>query len=120
MPENVGPGTPPAPEIQARLREVAESLRETSTIDSESRAALAGLLDELGAALGPAPPSPEVAHLAQTAAHVAESLHHPHDHGRMAGARGRLEQAILAAEARAPFVSGLARRLIDVLAAIGV
>jgi hypothetical protein len=120
MPENSAPGTPPAQEIQARLHQVAASLRESPSVDPEARAALAGLLEELGAALGPAPPSPEVANLARTAAKVAESLHHPHEPGRAVEARGRLEQALRAAESRAPFVSGLVQRILETLANMGI
>ena len=120
MPETDSSGTPSLPEIQERLREVAGLLRESPAIDPESRQALAGLIDELGTALASGVgPSPEGAHLALTAAHLAESLHQQ-DQGRLGQVRDRLEQGLLAAEARAPLVSGLIHRLLEALANVGI
>jgi hypothetical protein len=120
MPENTEPGTPSVPQVQARLREVAGLLRDSGSIDPESRQTLAGLIDELSTALGAAPASSaEVTHLGDTAAHLVESLHH-HEQGPPGHLRDRLERAVLAAEARAPFAAGLVRRMLDALADMGI
>jgi hypothetical protein len=127
MSENATPDTPGNPsgtEIQIRLHEVARLVRASRTIDPQARQTLAELLDELGTVLGPAAfgaaGSAEVDHLAQTTAHLAESLHHPHDRGRLGQARDALEQAVLSAEAQAPFAAGVVRRLLDALGNIGI
>src|SRR5205814_6195593 len=94
MPDNPVPDTPSGPEIQARLHAVAQLLREPRPLDPSSRQALAELVDELSAALRSAQvPPAEVAHLAEATAHLAESLHHPHDRGRVDTVRGRFEEA---------------------------
>jgi hypothetical protein len=51
MPENPASNTPAAPEIQARLRDIAELLRHSRAIDPSAQSALAELLDELRRAL---------------------------------------------------------------------
>src|SRR4051812_44522200 len=114
------PNPPSVPEVQNRLHEVARLLRESRQLDAESQRTLAELVDELSNALreGNVPPA-EVAHLADSTAHLAESLHHRHDTGVLGKARERLEGAVLAAEAKAPTAVGLARRVLDALANIG-
>ncbi len=113
--------TPPVPEIERRLHEVAGLLRESRSLEPEARQALAELLDELGQALRSSQPAPaEVAHLAGTTAQLAEALHRRHDSGWLAQARERFEEAAAQAEARAPIAVGLARRLLDALSNIGI
>jgi hypothetical protein len=118
MTENV---TPPVPEIEARLHEVARLLRESSSLDPDSRGVLAELIDELGQALRSSQPAPaEVAQLAGTTAQLAEALHRRHDSSWLAQVRDRFEEAAARAEVRAPVAVGLARRLLDALANIGI
>jgi hypothetical protein len=121
MPETPAPNPPSVPEIQARLRNVARSLREAGSADAEAQHALADLVDELDRALagGTMPPA-EVARLAESTAHLAEALHHQRDAGVLSKARNRLERAMLNAEAHAPLAVGLARRLMEALANIGI
>jgi hypothetical protein len=112
---------PSAAETRARLQDVARLLRQSGTIDPESQRALAELLDELSTALATVNvPAAEVTHLAQSAAHLVESLHHPHDRSLVGMARDRLERTMLSAEAHAPVAVGLARRVLDALANIGI
>src|SRR5437762_2841508 len=112
MPDNPAPGTPSVPQIEARLHDVARLLRESGSIDPASRRVLAELVDNLGAALRSAAVSPaDAAHLAETTAQLAESLHHRHDRGALEAARDRLQQAVLTVEARVPF-AGLLHRLL--------
>jgi hypothetical protein len=117
IPESSGPAVS---EIQARLRAVAGMLRESPTIDPASQRILAELVDELSAALQTASvPVGEVANIAESTAHLADSLHQQHDQGVLVNARDRLETALLNAESRSTIV-GLARRLLDALANIGI
>jgi hypothetical protein len=117
IPESSGPSVS---EIQSRLHAVAAMLRESRTIDAESQRLLAELVDELSSALHSARvPTTEVAHIAESTAHLADSLHQQHDQGVLASARERLETALLDAESRSNIVA-LARRLLDALANIGI
>jgi len=121
MPDNPVPGTPSVPEIQARLHAVAQLLREPRPLDSSARQALAELVDELSAALRSAQvPPAEVAQLAEATAQLAESLRQPHDRRRAETVRGRFEEAVLEAEVRHPYTAGLAQRLLDALANLGI
>jgi hypothetical protein len=107
-------------EIQARLDDAARKLREAGPLDPAAQRPLAELVDELNKAMaaGKVPPA-EVAHLAESTAHLAESLHQrPGEHPR--SALDRLEQSALAAEARAPAIAGLAHQLLEALASIGI
>ena len=104
---------------QTRLHEVASRLRQ-GPLDEESQRALAALIDELTSTLeSQAVPSPEVARLIHSTAHLAESLHEP-NRGVLGKARDRLEVTLLDAEAHAPVAVGLARKLLDTLGNFGI
>jgi Domain of unknown function (DUF4404) len=121
MPDTPETKPPSVAEIRTRLHEVARMVRQSRTIAPESQRVLAELVDELGAALqGTDVPPEEVARLAESTAHVADSLHQQHDEGLLARARDRLEESVLRAEASSPVAVGLARRLLDMLANIGI
>ncbi len=113
---------PPAlPGIQARLNEVTELLRQPGSLDPQAKQALTELVDGLNQTHQEgAVPAPEVANLAHDTAHLAESLHPHPNTGLLGAARDRLEQAIYDVEAHAPVVAGLAHRLLDALANIGI
>jgi hypothetical protein len=118
MPEQPPSGPPAA---QASLHAIAELLRDPRPLTPALRTALADLLDEFGGTLSPAAvPPAEVQHLADSTAHLARALRQKRDLGYIAAARDRLEQAVLATEAQAPTTAGLARRLLDALANIGI
>lgn len=119
MSEN-DPTPPPSEAIKASLLECAELLRRTDHLEPSAQRALADLIVELVGALDPAVSSQTTAHLAETSADLARALHERHDVGLIAAARARLEAAAARAEAEAPVATGLARRLIDALAGIGV
>jgi len=121
MPETPESSPPAVPELQARLQQVARMLRHSGSLEPESQHALAALVEELSKALETATVPPvEVAHLAESTAHLAESLHHEQDRGLLEKARDRLERAVGNAEALAPLTVGLARRLLDALANLGI
>jgi hypothetical protein len=119
-PTTPGPPAGPAPDPAARLLELAGLVRGADHLAPEARAALAGVLAELAGALGPGGPGPDAAHLAESAAQAARALHEQNQHGLLAAARERLEAAAARAEAKAPVTTGVARRLIDLLAEIGI
>lgn len=121
MPEQPSSGSPAPSGVQASLHAIAEVLREPQPLDHEAREALAALVDELGAALATAPvPPAEVAHLADSTARLVKEVHRQAAPGMLTAARDRLDAAIVAAESKAPLVAGLARRLLDALANIGI
>src|SRR5260370_19386853 len=96
-------------------------LQQSGSLDPEARQVLAELVDELGAALraSNAPPA-EVAHLAESAAHLAESLHYHRERGILATAPDRLNAAVLQADAKSPVAAGLARPLLAAPGNIGI
>jgi hypothetical protein len=109
------------PGIQASLHTIAEILRDPHPLSPEARKALAELMDELGALLAtPSVPAEALGHLAQSTAHLVQVTHRRADAGLVAAARDRLEQAILGAESQAPLAAGIARRVLDALANIGI
>jgi hypothetical protein len=114
------PDQPPA-RINDGLHDLAKALREAPPLGPDAQRALAELIDELGNAVGGTPvPPEEVTHLAESTAHFVQALHRRHEPGRLAAARDRLEQAVLAAEARAPVTAGVARRVLDALSNWGI
>lgn len=121
MTEQPQPGNPSRAEIQARLHEVARLLHSSESLNVESRQALVELVESLGDSLEKSDiPADEIEHLAESTAHLAESLHHQHDQTLLSRARERLEEAVIKTEARSPFVAGIARRLLDALANLGI
>jgi hypothetical protein len=121
MPDTPHSNPPSVEEVQKRLHEVARMLHGSGSLDPDARSALAELVDELGATLqaSNAPPA-EVARLADSAAHLAESLHYQRGRGILGAALDRFNAAVIQAETKAPVAAGLARRLLDVLANIGI
>lgn len=121
MPEQPPPGTPAATGVQTSLHTIAEILRDPRPLSRDVRSVLADLVDELGRILGTATvPPAEVAHLTESTAQLARAVHVQASAGLLAAARDRLEAAILATESKAPLTAGLARRLLDTLADIGI
>jgi hypothetical protein len=117
MPEP--PSQPSA--VAARLSAVAQLLRRADHLEPETQQALADLVDELATALAAGTlPSAEVTHLTDTTTELIQALHGSEGHGVLGAARDRLNQAIVRAEADAPVAAGIARRLIETLANIGI
>ncbi len=113
--------TPLAAGVRTSLHTIAEILRDPRPLTHEIRAVLADLVDELGRVLAaPTVPPAEVAHLAESTALLARAVHRQEAPGLLAAARDRVEAAILSAESKAPLTAGLARRLLDTLANIGI
>jgi hypothetical protein len=106
---------------RVKLQEVALKLRAGDHLGPEAQQALADLLDELANALPPAgPASAEANHLAASAAHLADALHQRHEGRSLAAALERFEASVARAEAKAPMASGIAHRIIEALANLGI
>lgn len=121
MPEEPSSGTPAAAGVQASLHTIAEILRDPRPLSHEVRGVLADLVDELGRVLGTATvPPAEVAHLAESTAQLARAVHRREHPSMLAAARNRVEAAILAAESKNPLTAGLAQRILETLANIGI
>lgn len=113
------PNEPPTTVLDD-LREVVPLLREVRHIEPEARQALADLVDELIRVIDPNAPVARTAHLAESSTHLIQVLHRKQHAGLINTAKERLEEAAARAEAEAPVATGLARRLIDALANLGI
>jgi hypothetical protein len=121
MAEQQSPDSTDPSEVPGRLHEIAQLLRTTHHLGPEAQRALAELADELADILDPnASPPAEAAPLVESTAHVVEALHHDQGTGPLTSARGRLEKMVAAFEGRAPRTVDFARRLLDVLANLGI
>jgi hypothetical protein len=87
--------------LTARLREVANLLRQSDQVNPQTQRAVADLVEELSK-------------------NLAESLVHRHDVSVVGKIRERLDHAASNAEAHAPGAVDLARRFIETLANIGI
>jgi hypothetical protein len=119
MTEQPTPDVEAAQPVRDRLQELAGRLREAHHLTPEARGELAELVGELAAALDPAVSQALAAHLAQTSEHLTRVLDEGRHAGPLASARRQLEALAVQAETKAPVISGVVRRLIDVLAGIG-
>jgi hypothetical protein len=108
------------PDPPVDIEELARRLREAEHLEPEAREQGAELLNELAAALDQAEPSAHTEHLTQSTAQLVLAVKDRHDPGLIESAIDRLEEAVLRAEAKAPVATGIALRLIDVLAATGI
>ena len=121
MPESMPGGSSARPEVANRLQEIARLLRATKHLTPAAQQELAKLADELSGTLGSsAVSSAEETHLAESTAHLIDSLNRKETGGTLSAARDRLEESVLAAEAQSPFLAGIARRLLDALANLGI
>jgi hypothetical protein len=103
------------------LQEVVALLRDADHLDADARQSLAALAEEMQRFLDTtSAPTDEELHLVQRATEVIDALHRQHPPSALSAARGRLDQAVLSAESRAPMVAGLGRRFLDVLANLGI
>jgi len=112
---------PTDPAVSARLRQLAQLIREAHHLGPDAQKSLADLVDELSGALASCSLSdPKQTHLVEGTAHLVEALHQQKPGGRLAAATKRLEEAAIRAEAEAPLATGIVRRLIDTLANLGI
>jgi hypothetical protein len=120
MSEPIPPNLDPSSPIRERLLTLAPLLREAHHIGPEVQEVVADLVDELVRMMDPAAPSTQAEHLAATSTHLMQALHRKQHVGLLITAKERLAEAAARAEAEAPVATGLARRLIDALAGLGI
>jgi hypothetical protein len=107
--------------IRASLHELAEVLRHADHLEPETQEALADLMDELSKTVQPsAAPLAETVQLARSAAQLVRALQEQPGTTLLSAAKRRFDEAAARAEARAPMATGLARRLLDTLADLGI
>ncbi len=109
-----------SPDEVARLHDLARTLRDGGRLPADAQKALAELLDHLGDALAVPEQPAGTADVAVSTGELLHTLHGQPAPGLLQAARDRLEDAARAAEAEAPVVTGLVRRLIDAIANIGI
>ncbi len=120
MSEQPSPAFEPITPTVPNLREIAPLLREAHHLNPEVQRTLADLVEELIQVMDPTAPTSQTAHLAESSALLVEALHRRHHAGLLISAKQRLEDAANRAATEAPVATGLARRLIDVLAGLGI
>jgi len=107
-------------QVQRELQEVAGLLRQSRHLLPSLQQEVADLLEELSRAVGTiGVPSAEMLHVARNAALLALHLHQPEPR-KLGSLYERLEEAVVRAEAKSPLVVGIARRLIDAVADLGI
>jgi hypothetical protein len=115
------PSASGGPEVLAGLHELARALRDAKHLSPVAQRELANLVEELTNALTPAPQAgAETAHLAASAAHLANAIRQRDNETLLARARDRLQETAARAETTAPLVAGLVRRIVEALANLGV
>ena len=120
MTEPTPPHLETAATVRTQLQGIVPLLRSSRHIEPEVQEALADLVDELIRVMDPNPPAVEAAHLAESCGTPGGGVHRKHHAGLIIAAKERLEAAATRAEAEAPVATGLARRLIDTLANLGI
>jgi uncharacterized protein DUF4404 len=121
VPDKPHPNKPDDNPVRTRLRELAQAVRRAHHLEPETRRKLADLLTGLSQDLKPETLSAEdKAHLVAGIVELSEALEQEKGTGPLTKARGRLEEAVVEAQAEAPVATGFLRRLIDALANIGI
>ncbi len=120
MPET--PESTPGADSTARERllELAQSLHEADHLEPDARRELADLLRELAANLSPDAPPEQASHLAESASHLVRLLHERPESGLIEAAKQSLEEATVRAGSNMPMAAELARRIVELLANLGI
>jgi hypothetical protein len=109
-----------ADELPGRLQEIARLLRGTHHLGPEAQQALAELADELGKLLDPSTPPEAAGRLLESTGHVVEALREKKSAGMVGAARQRLQKTVAEVESHVPGSADFVRRLLDVLANLGI
>jgi len=108
-------------DLEANLHRIAGLLRDAGHLNPEAQKSLALLVDDLAGAVRKPTGDPAAAtQVAATAAHLLDALVQKRDQGMLSAARDRLERTVMSAESQAPMAAGVARRVLDILAGIGI
>jgi hypothetical protein len=107
-------------DVAARLREVARLVREADHLDPKAQQTLADLAEQMADNLSrPHAPTAEEVELGKLAGELIAALHREEE-APVAATRNRLQEAVLAAQTRAPLTAETARELLDALANLGI
>jgi hypothetical protein len=114
------PQQPPS-DVAARLREVARLVRGADHLDPEARQTFADLAEQMADNLSrPHAPGAEEVELGKLAGELIAALHREEEAAPVAASRHRLQEAVVAAQTRAPLAAETARELLDALANLGI
>jgi hypothetical protein len=120
MEERQSKGEQPDPPVGNDIEVLARRVREAEHLEPEARAQVADLLGDLAAELDQTEPSAHTERLANSAAQLVRAVEDQHEPGLIEAARERVEEAVAAAEAKAPVATDLVLRMIDLLAGLGI
>jgi hypothetical protein len=120
VPEQSLKGETPDPSIVSDIEELARRLGGFEHLEPEARATLAVRLRQLASELDHAEPSAHKEQLAESAAQLVRAVKDQHEPGLVAAARGRLDEAVARAEAKAPVATDVVLQLINILAQLGI
>ena len=108
-------------DVRAKLQAISGALRDVDHLGPEARQRLADLGEELSRAIATEQGSPtNAAHLSDSVARLALAIQENREPGLLESARNRLEQAVVSTEIESPMMSGIASRLIQTLADLGI
>lgn len=102
------------------LGELARLLREVDHLEPEVRRELADVVEELEAAVHGELTVEDAAHVRSSVRHVIEAIRQQRDQTAPGHAVGQLEATVARTAAEAPVAAGVARRLIEMLADLGI
>ncbi|WP_435005265.1 hypothetical protein P12x_003160 [Tundrisphaera lichenicola] len=120
MPEQPSKFESPGPPAADHIEELASRLRDAEHLDPKARSEVADLLRSLAVELERGEPSEHGDHLAHSTAQLVRAVSDRHEPGLIQAARGRLDDAIARAEAKAPVATDIVARLSDLLSGIGI
>jgi Domain of unknown function (DUF4404) len=107
--------------VQDQLRAVAKILHEAGRLNPKAKELLAELVEELGRSLDAgAVPTQDLAHLTECAGQLVQVAKQTEETGALRAARNRLDNAIIRIDAEFPTIAGIARRLTETLADLGI
>src|SRR5262249_24181113 len=102
------------------LRELARELRDVEHLQRDARRQLADLVEELDRALHNEHSPEQARHIDQAASKLLNALRDRRDEPRMRHLGEQFRHTLERAEVQAPVATGVARRLIDLLADLGI
>ncbi|GIW86430.1 MAG: hypothetical protein KatS3mg108_0754 [Isosphaeraceae bacterium] len=105
---------------ETSLSELARLLRDVDHLEPQVRRELADVVEELDSAVRGELNPDQAAHLRQSVAHLVETIRSQRETGLVANARQQLEATLVRTETEAPVASGVARRLIEMIADLGI
>jgi hypothetical protein len=104
----------------ASLGELARLLREVDHLEPDVRRKLADLVDELEATVHGELDAERAGHVRESVRHLVHAIRAQREEDPVGQAREQLEATVARTAAEAPVATGVARRLIEMLADLGI